>query len=432
MNSQIHFGFQNWNVEYSWWAPNTIAADFIVNGKKVLPATHGIQWFDCGTFKDWATDRNDALNHLAIKTDFLYDYDNIVYSHLPTLRGKKYIFPVLIRDTDYFKFHKDIGFDLVDPIVFEDVRANRCRIVFVFPLEGTSGDLHHALDFEILNNWCKKVGLQKHQVYFIHSNHLGNKLSAGMNFTYIPIDLFIRWVPGTRQHISNFEPVDNQNLFLSYNRRPRPHRTIMMCELIRANLMGRGIKSYYGDNKKNVDEKMISFGRPDLEFEAQVLNSLIPLEIDMDLGDNNPAWSIVEEHYKRTFLSLIPETLYGNDTLFFSEKTWKTLAVGHPFMLLSSPGMLQNLRQRGYYTYGTWWDEGYDVIIRLSDRIRHIVNELKRLSEFSKEQLMNMRIMMEPVIKHNQNLFNIHYGRFNSLRTDDELHFIIENIWNSF
>lgn len=428
----IEFGFDTWNTEYSWWCPNTVPQDFKINGEKRLPATHGIQWFDIRVFKDWETDRNEAFNFPVLKTDFLYEHGNVAYTHVPNLAGKKYIFPVLIRDTFYFTAHKDIGFDYVSEQVLTDVKEGRAKIVLIFPLEGTSGDTHFKADYGIIDSWCKKAGLTKNQVYYIHGNHRGAELSEGMDFTYIPIDSFYCWVPGLRQHTATFEPTDQCDLFLSYNRRPRPHRTILLCELIRAKVLNRGLVSYYGNNTRDTERLVKLYNRPGLAPEARILDSFIPIEIDMDLGANNPAWDITESHYKRTFVSLVPETLYDNDVIFFSEKIWKTIAVGHPFMLVSSRGMLKKLREQGYYTYGAWWDEGYDIIKTVDGRIQHIVNELKRLSQFSREELMNMRTMMEPVVKHNQDLFNKQWQERCGQHPDRQLYRIVENIWKSF
>ena len=427
----IEFAFQNWNVEYGWWCPNTVPADFIYNGVKHAPFTHGTQWFDLG--KDqYHTNKISALNAKVIKNDFLYYHGNVKYIHLSSLKGKKYIFPVLIKDISYFRDNRNYGFDFVDPVVFEDVRANRARIVLFFPLEGTSGADSFKDDLEILNSWCVKYNLTKDQVYYVHGNFKTPELAKDFNFTAIPINHFICWVPGIRQHTTAFNPVDGQDLFLSYNRRPRPHRTLLMCELIRSKILDRGLVSYYGDNVKNSVNRVKLYNRPGLEPEALILDSMIPKEIDMDLGLNNPASNIVEEHYNRTFCSVVPETLDDSNVIFFSEKTWKTIAVGHPFMLLSSPGMLKALREMGYYTYGAWWDEGYDVIKNRDDRVRHIVNELKRLSAFPREQLINMRTSMQPVIEHNQLLFNQQWTANCFESENRQLYRIVENIWNSF
>ena len=426
----IDLAFQHWNVKHEWWHPNCVPVDFIYNGEQKAPYTHGWQWFEMGTY--YHPDSTLPVEAPAIKNEFLYTHENICYTHLPELKGKKYIFPIMIRDTRFFYNNKEYGFDFIDPIVFEDVKANRARIVLMFPLEGTSGEENFKEDFAILNEWCVKYGLQRHHVYYIHGNHNGPELAKDFNFTTIPINHFLCWVPGLRGHTANWEPKDNHDLFLSYNRRPRPHRTLLMCELIRARLLDRGLVSYYGDNVKDSVDRVKKYNRPGLEPEAKILDSLIPMEIDMDLGANNPAWNIEDEHYKQAFCSVVPETLYDDNVVFFSEKTWKTIAVGHPFMLISSPGMLKELRNMGYYTYGSFWDEGYDVLKTVDGRTRHIVNELKRLSQLSRTELQNMRTAMQPIVEHNQRLFNEQWQDNCSQHEYRQLYRIVENIWKSF
>jgi hypothetical protein len=429
----IQFGFQNWSTEYDWWVPNTVPKDFIVDGVKRLPATHHTQWFDTGVLQ--SCDSLEAFNCPVVRHDFLHNYNGpgstVVYSYLEHLTGQKYIFPILIRSAMYFFENKEIGFDSISPRVFEDVRAGRCRIVLLFPMEGNSGDEHFEQDFAILDNWCTRYNLTREQVYYVHANHRGVELSAGMNFTYIPVDTFICWVPRTFDHISKYEPLNEKDLFLCYNRQPRRHRIILMCEMLQANLLGRGLVSYHGNRIKDSVDQIKRLDRLDLLAEAQTLDNLLPMEIDMDLGANNPAENIVEEHYRNTFLSVVPETLFNDNTLFFSEKIWKTIAVGHPFMIVSSRGMLSKLREQGYKTYNTWWDEGYDEITNINNRIRHIVNELKRLSSLSREELINMRLSMQPTIEYNQQLFNSRYKE-RCVHREYQLHGIVEGIWNSF
>ncbi len=436
MNSEsIQFGFQHWNTEYNWWTPNTVPSDLVVNGEKLLPSTHDVQWFDTGAFRTWVNDPREALDCTVIKSDFLYNYNgpgkSVEYSHLSDLAGKKYIFPVTIRSSMYFLKNKDIGFDNVSPSVFEDVRKGRCRIVFLFPLEGNSGDECFEQDFAILDSWCRRQNLTRDQVYYVHGNHRGIELSAGMNFTYIPIDSFICWVPELRNQTAEYSPSSSKDLFLCYNRMPRNHRIITLCEMIRTGILERGLVSYYGNNTKDTAERIKNLGREDLIAAAETLDNLLPIKIDMDLGINNPAQNIVDEHYKSTFLSVVPETLYNDNTLFFSEKIWKTLAVGHPFMIVGSCGMLSKLREQGYRTFSSWWDEDYDEITNINERIRCIVNELNRLSSLSRQELINMRIDMRPTIEHNQQLFNSRHREL-CVNHDYQLYRIVESIWNSF
>jgi len=433
----ITFAFQHWNVEYEWWCPNTVPHDFIVNGVKTLPLTHDWQWFDVRYIADLDQDRETkAFACPAVKQDFLYDSGcNVYYTILDDVVGKeKYIFPIMVKNTDYFRLN-DQGFDLLDPRVFQDVYAGRARIVVIFPLEGTSGHKGpHENDFKILDSWCKKHNLNSTQVYYINGNLKCQQLAEGMDFTAVPVNSFISWVLWMPDSISEFKPKNNKNLFLSYNRRPRPHRTVLLCELIRANLLGRGLVSYGGDHIKNSVWRINQFeiNRPGLEPEAKILDSLIPMEIDLNLVENNPAFSLEQTHYESTFLSVVPETLYDEGTLFFSEKTWKTIAAGHPFFLISSPGMLRSLRSMGFYTYGSFWSEAYDEFKTIDDRIRAVVNELQKLSSLSEDKLVRLRNDMRPIIEHNQQHFRNIWQRSRQNKAQRLLLDSVEEIWNSF
>jgi hypothetical protein len=430
-NEMIYFAFQNWNIEYDWWAPNMIPADLVIDGKKRPPYSHGLLWF-FDTVPLHGINIDDFAEFSAKKSDFLYNHGGVYYAHLPDLRNQKYIFPVCIRDSSFFNDMKNYGFSFVDPQVFEDVKQDRARIVFIFPYEGTSGIEYFDNDFKILNDWCVKNNLEKHQVFYIHANQKGELHSRDMHFTYIPIDCFSCWIPELRNKITNFDLSDDQKLFLCYNRQPKIHRTLTVCELIKENLFDQGIISYYGNEFQKTEDSISSYGRMDLIPSAKILDSLTPLELDIKLKKINPAGILVQEHYQKTFLSLVTESLIDNNSIFFSEKTWKPIALGHPFMMVGSPGMLAELRKQGFYTFGSWWDESYDNETNLDKCIHQIVNELKRLSTYSLEELQNMRASMIPVLQHNQEKFNQSYKENCSNSHERGLYNVVKDIWNSF
>jgi hypothetical protein len=150
----------------------------------------------------------------------------------------------------------------------------------------------------------------------------------------------------------------------------------------------------------------LGISMPDLEDYGFVLDCIGSLEIDMDLAANNPAVDVQTAHYEQTFLSLIPETSYYDDSTFFSEKIWKTIRVGHPFMIVSSPGMLETLKSFGFKTFDLWWDESYDNELDLRTRIDMIAQELVKLSKKSVTELKHLREGMRTVIAYNQKLAN--------------------------
>ena len=64
-----------------------------------------------------------------------------------------------------------------------------------------------------------------------------------------------------------------------------------------------------------------------------------------------------------------------NDTGFLTEKTFKPIMYGHPFILVTHPGALERLRKLGFETFPEWFDEGYDNIGESDKRIKHITEQ---------------------------------------------------------
>ena len=137
-------------------------------------------------------------------------------------------------------------------------------------------------------------------------------------------------------------------------------------------------------------------------------NSPFTLDRPISLSDNdNPVHSTGDlTHYKQTFLSLVTETLWTNDTVFFTEKTSKPINVGHPFMVVATPGHLRMLKKYDFQTFSKWIDESYDDEIYLDKRLEIIMANIKRFSEYSVDKLKQIRTEMEPILIHNQKRFN--------------------------
>jgi hypothetical protein len=83
--------------------------------------------------------------------------------------------------------------------------------------------------------------------------------------------------------------------------------------------------------------------------DAETFMSMLPLLIDVDLKENM-AHLLNEDHYLQTYVSVVSETWGFNSTAFFSEKIYKAILAEHPFIVLSSQGFLQYLRQQGFNT----------------------------------------------------------------------------------
>lgn len=433
----IKFAFQNWNEKYDWWHPNTVPLDFIINGKQCLPATHDYHWFEHNNFSVIADFTSiNLFNFPARKSDYLCNYKNVRYFRLDDVTNTKYIFPIIIHGINYFTNHKDIGFKFVSTQVLTDVKNGKAKIVIMFPLEGVCGQkiLSQDSEFEILNNWCLEHNLNKDQVYFIHGNFKVSKEIESYHFTYIPVHAFHCWLTTELDDILEYDPVDNKNLFLSYNRRCDYHRLLLICHLIKNNILERGLVSFSGKanyvNGKSMTELMNTF--LDLVESANKLDKLLPLELDIPLEFNNPVNEIVQKHHSRTFLNIITETAFRPGTIFYSEKTWKPILAGQPFMYVGTQGQLAELKRQGFQSFDRWINEDYDDEPEIDNRIKMVVNELVRLSKLSVDQLIEIRKEMKLILQHNQSLYLHQRNNIYKNQTEEYLYLEIKKIWDSF
>jgi len=92
----------------------------------------------------------------------------------------------------------------------------------------------------------------------------------------------------------------------------------------------------------------------------------------------NPLW------YNDTYFSLVSESVVHKklpDILHITEKTFKPIAFRHPFMIWGQVGTLQRLKELGFETFENLFDESYDIISDLQQRLNVIV---KNISNFKK------------------------------------------------
>ena len=84
---------------------------------------------------------------------------------------------------------------------------------------------------------------------------------------------------------------------------------------------------------------------------------------------------------------------------FRTEKIWKPIAIGHPFIVVSNFGYLRDLKQLGFQTFDHLIDESYDSISNDQERIDRIVDLVKDLCQ---QDLSTFLAAAENVCKYNQ------------------------------
>ena len=128
-----------------------------------------------------------------------------------------------------------------------------------------------------------------------------------------------------------------------------------------------------------------------------------------DAQEHNDHRVIPEYLYTNSYCNLVFETLLDADQsngAFVTEKTYKCIKFGQPFIIVGTTGSLELLRRDGYRTFDSVIDSSYDTITDSNKRwwkIKEIINQIN-----SQEDLHSWYLKCLPDILHNQSVFNQH------------------------
>lgn len=87
------------------------------------------------------------------------------------------------------------------------------------------------------------------------------------------------------------------------------------------------------------------------------------------------------EPYVDTYFSLVTETVFDYPYSFRTEKIWKPIAMGHPWIAVANCGFYRDLRNLGFRTFDSIIDESFDQIDNNQRRIDHIVAVVEQLCQ---------------------------------------------------
>lgn len=105
--------------------------------------------------------------------------------------------------------------------------------------------------------------------------------------------------------------------------------------------------------------------------------------------------------FNHCFVYVVTETVGDYPYPYLTEKTWKAIVSKMPFMIIGGPNSLHQLQQFGFKTFSQWWSEDYDCLPTVAQRIESIVVELKKLSNLSIQDRVNLKHDMQHIVNHN-------------------------------
>jgi hypothetical protein len=193
--------------------------------------------------------------------------------------------------------------------------------------------------------------------------------------------------------------------FLLLNGRHRPHRTELLTLL--ADILDQGIWTNLDHNAGPVRPLPRHY-----ECDHAVGNNPLPESgfVKYQLFDNR--WGEVylnEPLYQDTYFSIVTETVFEYPHSFRTEKIWKPIAIGHPFIAVANQGFYKDLHNLGFRTFGNLIDESFDTIDNNQDRLTRVaqvihdvcqqdlasfIRECYNVCKYNQQHLAEMRLQV--------------------------------------
>jgi hypothetical protein len=126
--------------------------------------------------------------------------------------------------------------------------------------------------------------------------------------------------------------------------------------------------------------------------------------VSLDDKESITAEMLVEpgSYYQKTFCSIVYEAFWDEKVVFPTEKLNKCLLTGHPFIIVSTPRYLANIKKLGFKTFDKWWDESYDDEVDNKKRMKKLQNLVLEISSWSIQKCRKVYAEMMPVVINNQ------------------------------
>jgi hypothetical protein len=208
----------------------------------------------------------------------------------------------------------------------------------------------------------------------------------------------------------SYTPALKNKKYTCLNRVLRMHRIKLLDKLLALGLVNDECYYSFHDNTHTDGgiTQLYNHGIADFPNVESNIELVKTLRLNLDPERLNPCDLRVEDLplYDEAYFSVVTETVYEEvrmqkGCIFFSEKTYKPMAMMHPFILVNNIKSLEALHKRGFRTFHPFIDESYDTIEDGDERLNAIVSEIKRLCEQTPEQWLQWCENIKPIVEHN-------------------------------
>lgn len=287
------------------------------------------------------------------------------------------------------------------------ISDRRLQILFYYH----EGD-HPELIKQRLDCICVSNGLPADCYRFVSSNSQAEKLDQC--FYFDDHENFFRFINhGQIASTVTKKPRVMDYIFTCLVRQPKDWRAIIMTDLWRSNLLDQSQWSFNTVNQRmsiNIDRLPFDLSLlPDIQKSLKEFESVTPRFCD-DLSEaqHNDHTDVNIDVYTRSMCNIVLETHYEADNshgAFVTEKVWKCIKYGQPFVVVGTAGTLGVLRSAGYRVFDNVIDNSYDDLPDPTQRWLALKHTLEDIKQRSNDRDAWWRQCMDDLY-HNQKLFD--------------------------
>jgi hypothetical protein len=191
------------------------------------------------------------------------------------------------------------------------------------------------------------------------------------------------------------------------NRLPKWWRASIISDLLHQGLLTNSLVSYNTTNSAMDEDENDNPIEVDIipgwRDRARALSQTRIVCDQLDSAQQNDHHVVNADLYTQSHCSIVLETHFDVDQsggAFLTEKTFKPIKYGQPFVIAGGPGSLQALRDLGYSVFDGIIDNEYDTIVDNTQRYFALRNTIKKIAENQNFYDMCLRDT-----QHNQKIF---------------------------
>ena len=292
-------------------------------------------------------------------------------------------------------------FELMKPNVISRLKSGDIRVLFYYHEGDNPERIRNRLD-----QCCVQHGLPMNCYLFLSANTSADRIDQ---FGYFPDHEHFLLYVNRRQGYTPVTDLPRQYDFTALNRIHKWWRGSIMSDLHSNGLLTNSQWSYnttITDGDRPEDNPISIHSVPGWPEKLNNFLDAGPYYCD---GSNdavhNDHRSINTDLYLNSYCHIVIETLFDVDQsggAFLTEKTYKCLKFGQPFVIVGAVGSLQALRDAGYRVFDGLIDNHYDAIVDNTQRWMAVKDAIDKIKN---QHMHSWYLKCMPDLIHNQELY---------------------------